>query len=268
MTIAEGRLRDKFVGFFRLVDACEKPGCPVCRRLQFDSGQYLEALLYEQVTDPDTRKRLYGSWGFCNWHASMLPQTADPAFGSSILCEDLLRLAIDRFERGWPRRASRPRGPLGWLRRLLGGRRSLALVALFRRRAACPACEAIADSEARYLRTAIQFVGDPQFGHAYARSQGLCVPHTLRAMELGRASPGVDRLIAETLPKWTMLRRDLSDFIAKHDHRNTEPFTEAEATAYRRALEALTGASGVFGNDVHREERESQREGEDRTGGG
>lgn len=251
MTIPEGRPRDRFIGFFRLLDSCEKPGCPVCRCLRIDSEQYLEALLYEQVTDPDTRKRLYASWGFCSWHASMLPKTPDPAFGSSILCEDLLRLVIERFARRSTRRAPRPGGPVGRLRGLLASRWTPALVALFRRRVACPACAVITDSETRYLQAALQFVDDPQFGDAYARSEGLCVPHAIRTVELGEGSPQADRLIAETLPKWAALRRDLADFIAKHDHRRMAPFTEAEGTAYLRALEALAGASGLFGNDIH-----------------
>jgi hypothetical protein len=43
----------------------------------------------------------------------------------------------------------------------------------------------------------------------------------------------------------------VADFITKHDHRRMAPFTEAEGTAYLRALEALAGAPGLFGNDVH-----------------
>jgi hypothetical protein len=166
---------DKFIGFFRLVDAYDRPGCPVCR-------------------DPDTRKRLYSSWGFCSWHAWMLPKTPDPAFGSSIIYADLLRLAIERLD------------------------------------------------------------------IAYGRSQGLCVPHAIRALELGAGSPRADQLIARTLSKWAELPRDLSGFVAKHDYRNIEPFTEAEGTAYLRAFEALVGASGVFGNDAHRGQRADNEE--------
>jgi len=89
----------KFIGFFRLVDACGQPGCPVCRCLVADARQYLERLLYEQVTDPVVRRQLYASWGFCNWHAWLVRETPDPAFGSAILSDDLLRLAIQRFDR-------------------------------------------------------------------------------------------------------------------------------------------------------------------------
>ncbi len=173
------RVPSKFIRFFRLVDACDGPGCPVCRCLVADARQYLGSLLYEQVNDPDTRRRLHASWGFCNWHAWMLREVSDPAFGSAIMYDD-----------------------------------------------------------------------DPQFDRAYRRSQGLCVPHTLQAIQLGAGTTDAQPLVTRTLPKWAELRRDLQGFADKHDYRNRRPFTEAESTAYLRAIEVLTGARGLFANDL------------------
>lgn len=241
----------KFIGFFRLVEACERPGCPVCRCLEVDARRYLDALLHEQVTDPDLRVRLYGSWGFCNWHAWMLRETSAPAFGSSIISDDLLNLAGRRLERPSLRPILGPRGPVGWLLRRFGRRRPPALVELYRGRSICPACGETAESEARYLQAALEFVDDAQFDEAYARSQGLCVPHVVRALEIGSGREQAATLIARTLPKWAELRRDLAGFIGKHEYRNTQRFTEAEGTAYLRAFEALVGAPGVFGNAAH-----------------
>jgi hypothetical protein len=247
-------VREKFIGFFRLAEACERPGCPVCRCLEFDARQYLDALLYEQVNDPETRARLHASWGFCNWHAWMLRETPTPAFGSSIIYEDLLRRVAERLERAALRRVRGRSGPLARLCSLFARRRPPVLVELYRRRAVCPGCREVAASETRYLRAALEFADDPEFDRAYERSQGLCAPHVLRALELGAGTPRCDRLIARTLVKWAALRRDLAGFIAKHDHRNRHSFTEAEGTAYLRAVETLVGAPGVFGNDVHPDE--------------
>lgn len=241
----------KFIGFFRLVEACERPGCPVCHCLEVDARQYLEALLYEQVNDPDLRIRLYSSWGFCNWHAWMLRETSVPAFGSSIIYDDLLRMASRRLERSSLRLILGPRGPVDWLLRRFGRRRAPALVELYRRRSICPACGETAESEARYLQAALDFVDDAQFDGAYQRSQGLCVPHVIRALELGAGRDRAATLIARTLPKWAELRRDLAGFIGKHEYRNTQRFTEAEGTAYLRAFETLVGAPGVFGSAAH-----------------
>ncbi len=236
----------KFISFFRLIDACDGPGCPVCRCLVADTRQYLDSLLYEQVNDPETRSRLRASWGFCNWHAWMLREASDPAFGSAIIYEDMVRVAIRRFERLIGREVGGGGRFVGWLRALVGRRRLPLLVELYRRRPMCPACGQAADSEGRYIDVVLRFVDDPQFDRAYRKSDGLCMPHALHALDVGRGRGAAALLLSRTLPKWTALRKDLEEFVSKHDYRNREPFTEAEGTAYVRAFEALTGTPGLF----------------------
>jgi hypothetical protein len=239
----------RFIGFFRLVDACAKPGCPVCRCLVADARQYLGALLYEHVNDPDTRRRLRGSWGFCGWHTWMLRDLADPAFGSAVIHEDLLRVLGQRVRRQWSVRRPGSPGLLGWLRRLLGQGRRPLLAELRDRRPTCSACQESMEAESRYLDAALRYAEDPQFDRAYARSDGLCLPHVVRVLE--RDSTGLaEPLVAGTVQKWEALRKDLRAFIEKHDYRNAATFTEAEGLSYLRAFEVVAGAPGVFGKDV------------------
>jgi hypothetical protein len=256
---SERRTVGKFIGFFRLVDACAEPGCPVCRCLVADARQYLGALLYEHVNDPDTRRRLRASWGFCGWHTWMLRELADPAFGSAIIHEDLLRVLSQRFQRQWSVRRRESPGLLGRLRHLLGRQRRPVLVELRDRRPICSACLETTDAEERYLDAALLFADDPQFDRAYARSEGLCVPHAARALELGPTRLA-EPLVTRAIQKWEALRRDLRGFIEKHDHRNTLAFTEAEGLSYLRAFEAVAGAPGVFGNDARLRGRSHRRE--------
>jgi hypothetical protein len=242
----------KFIGFFRLIDACKSAGCPVCRCLEADTRHYLDTLLYEHVNDPETRARLRASWGFCNWHAWMLRETPDSAFGSAILGEDLLRVLMRRFERSALREGTR--GPRSWRRLLaLFGRLPVPpIVHIHRRRPPCPACSRLAEAEAQYVATVLRFVQDPQFERAYRKSQGLCVPHALRALDIGGGGPAVHELLVRTLAKWAELRRDLAGFVGKHEYRNREPYTQAEGSAHLRAMETLTGRPGLFPNDLRR----------------
>ncbi len=243
--------RQKSIGYVRLVDACGRRGCPVCRCVQADSRQYLDALLYEQVTDPDTRRRLRASWGFCNWHAWMLLEIASSGSGSAIIYGDLIGLLIRRVRR----LADRPARPLRkfafWRSTRSFGRRLAALVEIYQRRPVCPACASAADAESRCVSTLLTFIDDPELDAAYAGSDGICTPHALRAIEMGRDGPGLRPLLDRTLPKWTALQRELERFVQKHDYRNAEAFTEGEATSCVRAFEVLAGGRGVFGNDVH-----------------
>lgn len=241
-------MRERFVGYFRLIEACAQPGCPVCGCLVADSRAYLKAVLYEQVTDPETRRALRRSWGFCNWHTWMLADVENSAFGSAIVCEDLVTRALRRTQR---RRPGPRLGAVGrWVGALLGRRRRPLLAELYERRAPCPACVDTAQTQARYLENLVHFVDDEALRAAYALSDGLCVPHVVLAVAQGRETARVETLVARTREAWTRIGRDLAAFVGKHDHRNREPCTEAEATSRARALEMLAGARGVFGRDA------------------
>jgi uncharacterized protein DUF6062 len=238
----------KFIGYLRLVEACRTPGCPVCRCVIDESRHYLAALLYEQVTDPDTRGALRASWGFCGWHAGMLPEIEQSIFGAAIIYDDLVRLALERTEA--LAGGARPPRRRGWLA-VLGGRpRPGDVVARYRARPACPACVSVGETERRALDTLVRLFDDGDLQAAYARSDGLCVPHLFAAVEVGDGRAEVATLVGRTREKWRTLGRTLGSFVAKHDYRNREPYTPAEAAASARAFDTLAGTRGVFGNDV------------------
>jgi hypothetical protein len=106
-----------------------------------------------------------------------------------------------------------------------------------------------AAAERRYLEAMLTADDDADLQLAYARSDGLCGPHVFHAMALGAGRAGASWLAARTAAKWARLRDDLARFVEKHDHRNREPFTAAEAAACERAFEVLSGAQGLFGTD-------------------
>jgi hypothetical protein len=235
---------EKFVGYFRLLEACQGPGCPVCRCVVVESRRYLDALLYEQVTDPDTRRVLRTAWGFCNWHTWMLLEVDAALLGTAIIYEDLVALALRRTEAlVGPERTHR------WLAALVRRRRRRAMVERYRSRAMCPACLSASAAEWRYLEALVTFVDDGDLQAAYARSDGLCLPHLLEIAD-GDDAARARTLIERTRERWRRLAQDIGSFVSKHDYRNREPYTEAEADSYRRAFEMLVGASGLFGNDV------------------
>jgi hypothetical protein len=229
----------RHIAHVRLVDACAAPGCPLCRCVRTESRRYLEALLHEQVTDVDTRRRIRLSWGFCNWHTWMLAETTGAALGVAIVYEDLVTRLL--------RRSAGKSTPSGrWLRGLRRRRALSSLVELWKRRAPCPACVDAGATEGRYLDVLLASIDDEPLRTVYALSDGLCAPHLVLAVERGDVR--ADALVARTRQAWARISRDLSAFVGKHDHRTRQPFTEAEAASRARALELLAGAPGVFGH--------------------
>jgi hypothetical protein len=246
---------EKFIGYFRLVEACERAGCPVCWCLVEDGRRQLEALTYEMVNDVHTRRRLRAAWGLCNWHTWTLPTLGTAATGSAIVYEDLLRVAAQHVGELHDRDPSPLIRFLGWLNPFRAERTAGArprLVDRYRARPRCPVCLAGRDAEARYLDTILDFLEDPEFQRAYAHSSGLCVPHAVQAVDRRPGTIGLRRLLDETIGKWTDLRRHLAAFVGKHEYSNTEPISEAETAAWTTALEMVAGARGVFGNDRSR----------------
>jgi hypothetical protein len=254
---------EKYIGFFRLLEACEGPGCPVCAYLEEATRRQVHTLFDEHVTDVTTRQRLRASWGLCNWHAWLAIDTRATASGVAILCEDLLRVCHARLASHHdPRPAKRPglvtrvrswlqaiaeRAPLGRAPARLFSR----AVAEYRERPRCTLCAQLSDTEAQCLDSVLHFAEDPQFGAAYQRSAGLCVPHLVAAMERGSGA-GLETIVSRTLAKWQALRSDLAHFVSKHEYRSSSPITEAESRSYHLALELLAGRRNVFGNDMRR----------------
>lgn len=262
-------MSQKFITYFRLIDACRRPGCPVCRCVGEDSRRYLDALTYEHVTDVDVRRRLRASWGLCNWHTWMLLEAENAVSGAAILYEDMLRVAIQRLGRG--RRGLGGPGPgrlAGRWRRLVRWWRGAGPVVtrLYRARPGCPACARVAEGEAGYLETMLEFVEADGLAQAYAAADGLCLPHLLRAVECAPAHPRAEVLVEQTLPRWEHLRGDLGSFVRKHADGHREAFTEAEAESCTKALAIMAGARAVFGNDLQRPVRPARRGRRERPG--
>lgn len=248
-------MTEKFIGYLRLIEACRQGGCPVCRRVAEESRTRLGAILHEHVTDPDTRRALRDSWGFCNWHTWMLREVDTSLFGASILYEDLLSQAIDRVTSLVDR--PRPKGLGAWLTGL--GARLTRLASRdarpdigddYGRRPACPLCLTAAETERHCLLTFVACIEDGDLQAAYASSDPLCLAHVLRASEVMSGSPEVRILVERTQEKWQAIRRALRSFIEKHDHRNQTAYTAEDADSYVRAFEILAGARGLFGNDL------------------
>jgi hypothetical protein len=194
-----------------------RPGCAVCHLTQRAVTRFLRSLAYEQVNDVQLRAELRAAHGFCRPHAQRWVGMAGNVLGTAIIYRDVITAALNSLEA-----ADR-----GGLRGLLGSRA---------RTAACVACRAEAEAQDRFIDALLEALDEPMV----ARSEGLCLPHTRRAVERGgaRAEPLV-RLARQHAEQ---IVADLDEVVRKEDYRyKDEPRTEAERTAPRRAVAWTTG---------------------------
>jgi hypothetical protein len=199
--------------------ALARPGCAVCHLTHRSLTRFLRALSYEQVNDVELRAELRAARGFCALHAQRWLSMSGNVLGTAIIYRDVITAAMRSLDSA---------GDRGGLRGLLGARP---------REAACVACTFEADAVDRNVDAVLGALDDPE---VLRSSEGLCLPHTRRAVE--RGARRADPLVALARKYVDGLVAELDEVIRKEDYRfKHEPRTEGERTAPRRAVAWTTG---------------------------
>jgi hypothetical protein len=237
----------KFVTYYELLDAFGKPGCPVCTNLERGSLKALSDMLYEQVTDPTSRRRLVESRGYCNWHAWMLPKVQNSPLGSALIYRHLLMEALEHLKTslGSIQGQSRWQRVRGWLTRKRGG--STTLLNWWSGKHQCPLCVLVRQSERESLRTILRFIGEAEFAAGFERSAGLCLAHLCEAAAIGRDHPNLPGLLTAHETRWSALAEELEEFARKCDYRFATEAVGREDSSWHRVLDVFAGRPGVFG---------------------
>jgi uncharacterized protein DUF6062 len=237
--------------YFRLLEACGKDGCPVCRIIEEASASYLDSLFYEQVTDVGVRRKLRQARGLCNWHSSAVRNMPTAALGVAIIAQDLLEEEYARLARLhrrplWRRRATHLLAPLS-------PQALLVYLRGWRERSPCPACQAVSEHEQHALETMLNFLDEEVFARRFEETSfGVCLPHIVRAAESHPSHPGLVTLIESQRRKYARLMAELEEFCRKHDYRFSREAWGMESDAWQRAIEVLAGKAGIFGNNFQR----------------
>lgn len=234
MRRGESRQLKERAGYHDLMADLKKPGCPACRGADRSAWRVLDSILWESVNDPDTRRRLRVSRGFCREHALMVLAVASEqsaASGIAILYEDFLRHVRDeviKIAKQSGKGASRRRRPgIG-----RAGRR-------------CIACEAAHQTATNYLSILSEADRESEPGRAVREpTRGLCLPHLATGLHLLPSGQARQRLVDVYLRGEEALRADLTEFIRKQDYRfRGEGFTREQADSWVRAVHRLIGES-------------------------
>lgn len=215
-----------------LQEMLQQPGCPICHVGRKVARSQLDALLYDSVTDKESREKLVDSMGFCSAHSRELLSFPGERLGATIIEWALLREAQRRLK------ASAPAAGASWRQRLLGqGAASSALAA----DDPCPVCAHQAEIEARSLRELLEhLLGDLE--KPLAAAGGLCWPHLELAMRSASDPRVHSALVSLHDQVWQGWIDQMAEFIRKRDYRySQETISDQESAAVERSIEALTG---------------------------
>jgi hypothetical protein len=217
---------------FELRDALGQGGCPVCRLALRSVSRAIQSIAYEQVNDIALRKQLRTAGGFCNAHAHQWLREARSALGTALIYRDVITAALRELQASVGQNGQR-----GGLLRGLFGIADRASV-----EAACPACQAQFEAEARYVEALVVLAAAE--ADALHTAHATCRRHTAAAARLG--GPGAEAVVRHTRETMQALLEELDEVIRKEDHRfRHEPRTQGERTAPGRAVAWAAGSEGL-----------------------
>jgi hypothetical protein len=216
-----------------LHEMLQQPGCPICHVGYKVARSQLDALLYDSVTDKDSREKLAGSMGFCSAHSRDLLSFPGERLGATIIEWALLREAQRRLQR------SGPAAGRSLAQRLRGqGPATSSLGA----EDPCPVCLHKAEIEARSLRELLEHLVD-DLETPLAAAGGLCWPHLELAMRSASDPRVHSALVSLHDQVWQGLIDQMGEFIRKRDYRySQETITDEETAAVECSIEVMTGA--------------------------
>jgi hypothetical protein len=229
--------------YFALLEACPKPGCPVCRLVRETAEHFLDGLFYEMVNDAGMRRQLRRSLGFCKDHVRVLLDThlRDPLGLTNIyhdmldkILSDLLLASLPKPETG-VFETSRGHLPKNLARQVESLRQSLSP---YER---CPACRLQEQSISLSIELLVNNLEDETLYQALGASDGLCLPHLLRALEQIQTEDQFVKLVTTSVSKIRILRDELAEFLRKSDYRFSKEGFGEKGNAYKRVMELLIG---------------------------
>lgn len=198
------------------VEACNQPGCPLCRIEHDTVLRYISGIFYEQATDYNLRDRLRDSLGFCREHAYFaVDELPGNALGIAIIYQDLIKYAMHHLD--GTRAGASPK-----------------------RR--CPACEQRDLSMMRTLSEIAKHIDDEAMTTAMKGSEGLCLFHMRHALKHTRLPTKRALLLSIEHSILSKLNGELAEFVRKNDYRFAKETFGQERDSWRRAVGIVAGA--------------------------
>lgn len=220
----------------QLEGALKKAGCPICRLSEEAVQKTADGFLYENTMNPDWRKPIMDSHGFCPTHTKLMVavemSSSGPVLGINYIYEALARQVADELEEhrsGWKKLSAR-----------------LVNLGKHKEPAPCPLCDFQTQTESNLLDGLFEELNlnGSTFRDAYTHGDGLCYAHLTQGVFLfAKTYPeALNFIVPLTQERLRLRSAEMKEYIRKHDwHYREEVKTEAEQSAWKRTLTFFTG---------------------------
>lgn len=227
---------------YDLIQACKKPGCPICQVEQAAVERYLDNLFYESVNDVQLREKLRTSMGFCREHAWLaVDKRLGNALGFAIIYHDVINNTLKQLEDD-----ATPSASKRWSTLLQQIPEQVSAIIQKVHYALTPHKHCVVclqrDKTLHTITSSfIESLNEPEMTSALRSSDGLCLPHLKKVFESVRDLETCNLLLSIHREKLESLRGELAEFIRKNDYRFKDEGFGAESDSWRRAVSKVTG---------------------------
>ena len=222
----------------------DEAGCGLCFLATRAAGRYIEAILYESVTDVETREQIRQARGMCNYHSWEMAKSFE-SLGIAWIYLDLVHfyqraLKEARFGRIRPSLL----GMLTGEAKTVGkSSPSSPLARRLQPERGCSACEIRGIAEQIYIEALLESLDE--VCPLLHDSAGFCLPHLSQIVDQIDNSSDFDRLRKAQAQPLRRIERELSEYIRKHDHRFVDEEVGREGDSWTRAIELLAARLGA-----------------------
>ena len=235
-----------------LQDMMEQPGCPICRLSHQAADHSVGSFLWENVNDPEIRKDIFASYGFCPAHTRLLVakelMESATVLGVNIIYEHLGRFIAEKLET-FTNKENLAGGLNNLLQNIGINAGSSTGSQLLSPKGTCPICIASDQAAVNGLSDLFEELGHKggNLKQVYLASDGLCLSHLREGVEhFGRQHPEASKIIIEdTIKRLVEQSVHMKEYIRKNNWQyRDEKLTPDESEAWRKTLTFLTGLPG------------------------
>jgi len=227
----------KHTTYFNLVDAFKEEGCPICYLIKKSIHQSMDAFLYENVNNPEIRKYIRSTLGFCNKHAWQLRQFGD-GFGLSIIYQDLIGILLEKLAAIGNNAATEKS-----IKKML----KVSDIRLFKKiNENCDFCKKAREVEERNIVEFLEDFYEAELHVAFTVGFGLCLPHMLIAIDKSKDIQLSCDIVKTESEKLKKLSEELQEFCKKHNYQFSKEGFGKEGNSWIRVIEKMIGKEGIF----------------------